>query len=74
MDASRMKKLMSLGADPPNDLAYMIEDLLGELRRRGVREDILEGVEITLKIAFRLGEKNAALLMADEAIAGEKAG
>ena len=66
MDASRAAKLMTLGEDPPNDLATIIDDLFLELQRRGVGEEQIKGVEIALKIAFALGEKNAALKIARE--------
>jgi hypothetical protein len=48
--------------DPENALSVIIEDLMGELRRRGLRDP--KGVEIGLRVAFTLGEKNAALKMA----------
>lgn len=59
-----MGKLMTLGDDPPNDLVTIIGDLLAELKRRGVAAEQVRGVEIALKIAFALGEKNAALRIA----------
>lgn len=60
----RLQKLMSLGANPPNDVNVILDDLLGEMRRRGVREEQLTGVELTVRTAFRLGEKNAAMKIA----------
>ena len=64
MDRTRLQKLVALGADPPNDLEYLIKDLVSELRWRDVAEQHIQGVEIAIKIAFVLGEKNAALKMA----------
>jgi len=57
----RVQKLMSLGADPPADLEYLINDLRGEMQRRGVPGNAFKGVEISLRTAFALGERNAAL-------------
>jgi hypothetical protein len=37
----------------------LFEDLCQRLRERDVSEDAIEGVQITLMIAFRLGEKHA---------------
>jgi len=64
MEESRLQKLMALGADPPNDLKFIVRDVKGELRRRGLTESQIEGVEISVNIAFRLGEKNAAMKIA----------
>ena len=65
---TRMERLLALGDDPPNDLRVIIRDLLAELKRRDVSEQQIKGVEIALKIAFALGEKNAALRMAKGAV------
>lgn len=65
MDA-RIERLMTLGDDPPNDLEVIISDVLAELKKRGVSVDQIRGVEIAIKIAFALGEKNAALKIAME--------
>lgn len=65
-DAGRAARLMALGDDPPNDLKVIMRDLFAELLRRGVAAQQVKGVEIALKIAFVLGEKNAALRIARE--------
>ena len=63
-ELERIQKLMLLGGDPPNDLRFLIEDVLGELKRRGVTESQTRGVTLAINIAFALGEKNGALKMA----------
>ena len=47
--------------DPEESLQAITRDLVGRLRIQGVRTHSIEGIEIVLKIAFALGEKNAAL-------------
>lgn len=60
----RIQKLMSLGTDPPNDREWLLDDLLQELRARGLKEQQLKGIELAVNISFRLGEKNACLKIA----------
>jgi hypothetical protein len=61
---NRIQKLLSLGNDPPNDLKFLINDITRELKERGITEHQLKGIELVINIAFRLGEKNAALKIA----------
>lgn len=64
VELDRMQKLLALGADPPNDLKFIISDLMSELKKRGVPAHQLKGIELAISIAFRLGEKHAALEIA----------
>jgi hypothetical protein len=61
---NRIQKLLSLGNDPPNDLNFILNDVMRELKERGITEHQLKGIELAINIAFRLGEKNAALKIA----------
>jgi hypothetical protein len=63
-DHNRIRKLMLLGNDPLKDLEFIRADVIGELKRRGVTDNQIEGVELAVNVAFALGEKNAALKIA----------
>ena len=43
--------------DPKNAFDALFEDLSQQMRDRGVNENAIEGMQIGLMLAFRLGER-----------------
>lgn len=45
-------------SDPQRAFNSLFDDLCLQMRKRGVSDDAIEGMQIGLMIAFRLGEAN----------------
>jgi hypothetical protein len=62
MDPDRLQKILSLGeSDPEKGYKFLVDDLMNELRKRGINQSQLHGIRTVMEISFRLGEKSAAL-------------
>lgn len=55
-----------LDGDPEKGLAILMEDLSMRLKRQGVKPNSIKGIHIAMQIAYRLGERAAALEMVEK--------